>query len=313
MNQTSCMVIFLVIIAVLLSISRRRPPMPREDYMQVPKFLKTKPKLYVFYDSEQNARHWWDFGARNSDLPNRGYTQVAHATLVRTQGADFDIVPLVGRKAVLDILPPAPSAEMLPPALWRVWTIANICAKHGGLVMDGNSTLCVGPSFLPVVQPHAAAVFGVHPDEPVVSPATAVTPGPAPYVGWSATPGNFAWESAAKMWNELLKRGPQAWTAAIARRADLDVFESQRADGISIIRAADGSRLATGKLRDLEDYFGRVSVPADPAQGLLPGTVYVAYDGDALARRYEFQWFVRLSPTQIADSDILWARLAGVN
>ena len=299
----------LVTLAMLLTYFRRRPAIPKEEYIAVPAFAMSKPKLYVFYDSDMNSRNWYDFGARNSIKPNRGYLEVAFEAVSRTQGVDFDIVPLIGRKAVMALFPDSYVAAMqLPPSLWRHWVIANICAKHGGLVLDGNSTLCVGPSFLPVVKRHAAAVFGVYPDEPIVSPATAVAPGPAPYVGWSATPANFAWESAATIWNALVARGPQSWNAAVARRADMEVFEIQRNDGIIVIRSADGSRLANGKRRQLEDYFGRV--PGDPKQKLLPGTIYVAYDGDDLARRYEFNWFLRMSPEQIKGADFVWAKLA---
>ena len=140
------------------------------------KFLE-KPRLYWFVDAETNSRHWWDFGARNSNMPNRGYLQVSLEALKRTQGADFSIVPLIGRSAVLALFPNVDKkVTRLPPALWRRWVIANICNTRGGLVMDANSTLCLGPSFYPLIKDFNTAVFGTDPDEPRVSTATAVAP-----------------------------------------------------------------------------------------------------------------------------------------
>jgi hypothetical protein len=63
-------------------------------------------------------------------------------------------------------------------------------------------------------------------------------------------------------------------------------------------------------MRQLEDLFGRVANPSDPNTALTPGVVYVSYNGDDLARRYEFNWFLRLSKKQIQESDIVWSRLA---
>jgi hypothetical protein len=248
--------------------------------------------------------------SQNSDQPNRGYLQVALDAVKRTQGGDFAIVALIGRNAVLNHIPEAdPQVKQLPPALWRHWAIANLLAAKGGLVMDGNSTLCVGPSFLPSVSRAEAATFGTHPDEPVVNPVTAIAPGPAPYVAWAASPQHPAWKYAADTWNALVLKGPQAWSSAAARRTDMYVWETQKTLGASVIRSADGGRLANGKARQLEDLFGRVGNPSDPRTAIPEGTLFVPYDGDELVRRFEFNWFVRLSKSELMDSDIVWVQL----
>lgn len=272
-----------------------------------------KPTLYWFVDAETNSRHWWDFGARNSTMPNRGYLQVSLEALKRTQGKDFNIVPLIGRDAVFTLLPKTNrKARNLPPALWRRWVIANLCAHYGGLVMDANSTLCLGPSFYPLVKDVDAAMFGTHPDEPRVSTATAVAPGPAPYVGWASTPHNAGWEYAANQVNEVLKRGPQAWTAAVARRQDLAVWEHQKNLGTKVLRAADAGRLPDGRPRDLEDLFGRLrDDDKNPKSAVLPEAVFVSWDGDQLVRRYEFNWFCALSANEVKNTDTVWTKLAG--
>lgn len=299
--------ILVLVIVFLLSLTRRK-----QIKEPLPLLQSTKPKCYVFMDTEVNSRNWWDFGGRNSNQSNRGYLQLTLESLQRTQGRDFEIIPLLGRDAVYSVLPAASqTAKQLPPALWRSWVISNICSTRGGLVIDGNSTLCVGPSFGPVVKPHTAVIFGIYPAEPIANSSTAVAPGAAPYVGWAAQPNHPAWMIAANTWNELVERGPQSWSAASARRADMEVFEKQVEKGIKVIRDADGSRTVNGKQKQLEDYFGRVANPSDPRLELHPGAVYVAYDGDNLERRHEFNWFLRMSPEQIKESDLVWAKLAG--
>jgi len=294
---------------VVVLAAMRRKVLPEEAFITL---LHIKPKIWWLCDSEVNARLPYDFGAPNSTTPNRGYLSIALKRLQDTQGEDFEIQPLIGRAATLAMIPNAnPMALQLPPALWRHYVIANLLANHGGLVMDGDSTLCVGPSFFNVVKDVPAAAFGVNPDEPVVSPATAVAPGPAPYVGWAKESNHPAWMYAANEWNILVARGPQAWSAAIARRMNLEVCEHQRSNGLVILRTPEGSRLASGRMRTMEDLFGRVGEPADPKTTLLPGTIYVSYDGDKLARRYEYNWFLKLSPKQIQESDFIWAKLAG--
>jgi len=270
-------------------------------------------KIYWFVDAETNSRHWWDFGARNSEMPNRGYLQVSLDVLRRTQGRDFDIVPLIGRNAVLALLPKANrKTNRLPPALWRRWVIANLCATYGGLVMDANSTLCLGPSFYPLVKDVNAAMFGTHPDEPRVSTATAIAPGPSPYVGWAALPNNPGWVYAAGQLNDLVNRGPQAWGAAVARRQELAVWEQQATLGTKIIRVADAGRLPDGRPRDLEDLFGRLSDDDNnPKSAILPEAVYMSWDGDQLVRRFEFNWFCALSANDVRNTDTLWTKLAG--
>lgn len=311
-NLESMIVIGFVLLVVALSCMRRNPSMPQPEAF-VP-FLNKKPTLWWFVDAEPNARNWFDFGARMSDAPNRGYLQLAQESLRKTQGRDFDIVPLIGRDAVLRHLPGAdPAAKQLPPALWRSFVIANLLDTHGGLVMDGNSTLCIGPSFYPgigsVGGPNAAT-FGINPDEPVASPA-AVAPGPAPYVGWAAAPHHPAWSYAAQQWNALVTRGAQAWTAAVARRMDQELWETQKTLGAVVLRDAEGGRLQDGRIRTLEDLLGRSSDTTDPKLSITPGTVYIPYNGDDISRRYEFAWFLRMSVDQIKESNLLWAKLAG--
>jgi len=273
--------------------------------------------LTWFCDTEVNARQWFDFGARNSKDVNRGYLQVSLDALRATQSRDFAIQTLVGRDAIIAAIggtvPGADeNAAQLPPALFRLWAVANLCATRGGLVMDGASTLCVGPAFADSLGGVEAATFGVDPDEPVANPTAALTPAPAPYVGYARSARHPGWVHTASVLNAVVAAGPTSWSAALARRIASEIYPQQLARGLTCIRAVDGGRLPNGQARQLEDLLGRVGTPPDPNTALTPGTVYVPFDGDALVRRFEFAWFPRMSAEQIKESDLVWASYAGL-
>lgn len=305
--EIAILIVALLVLVFFLSYYRRRPTIPDEPFLP---FDIGKQTLYWFVDSEPNARHWYDFAGRRSDTPNRGYLEVALEALRRSQGQDYRIVPLIGRlQTMTELVDPNPRAYDLPPILWRCYVIANLAAKKGGLVIDGNSVLTIGPSFKPLVQDSEAALFGVDHDEMLGSDSA---PGPDNYIGYAASPQHPAWTYTLGEYEALVAAGPQAWTAAVARRMPRKVWETQKTKGMECIREADGSRLPHGQLRQLEDYFGRKSDVEDPKQFIDPRAVYVTYDGDALERRYEFNWFLRLSPKQLKETDLLWSKYAGL-
>lgn len=303
-------------LAVFVTVSLRRAGPP--DIVEM-SGMRTggRQRLTWFCDTEVNARQWFDFGARNSKDVNRGYLQVSLDALQATQSRDFAIETLVGRDAIIAAIGGTrpvsdTNAAQLPPALFRLWAVANLCAKRGGLVMDGASTLCVGPAFADTLGGVEAATFGVDPDEPVANPTRAETPAPAPYVGYARSAGHPGWVHTAAVLNAVVEAGPTSWSAALARRISSELYPQQLSRGLTCIREVDGGRLPNGRARQLEDLLGRVGTPPDPNTALTPGTVYVPFDGDALVRRFEFAWFPRMSAEQIKESDLVWASYAGL-
>lgn len=314
--------VLVLVVAVTVSLRRTRLP----DIVETAG-MRTggRQTLTWFCDTEVNARQWFDFGARNSKDVNRGYLHVSLDALRATQSRDFAIQTLVGREAIVaaigetagetagETIPGLTAhAAQLPAALFRLWAVANLCATRGGLVMDGASTLCVGPAFADKLVDVEAATFGVDPDEPVANPTTAFTPAPAPYVGYSRSARHPGWVHTAAVLNAVVAAGPTSWSAALARRVTSELYPQQLARGLSCIREVDGGRLPNGQARQLEDLLGRVGTPPDPNTALTPGTVYVPFDGDALVRRFEFAWFPRMSAEQIKESDLVWASYAGL-
>lgn len=312
-------IVLLLLIVIIIQFSRgsRKSKEMLEDAGTNLTFLSLRPNLWWFVDDEINARNWWDFGARNSKQPNRGYLQIALDVVKKTQGVDFSIHPLIGRDQVTAVLRAAGAkvpkeVNALPATLWRQWAIANLAAYKGGLVMVGDSTLCVGPSFGPVTKNYSAAVFGIFPEE--IRANAYDVPGsvqpPAPWVAWANGPNQTAWMTAASEWTRLVGAGPTGWTAAEIRKKSLSIWTLQVVKDISHIPEADGGRRLDGYERNLEDLLGRVTDSEDEIQTLPSSVLYVPMDGDRLVRSAEYAWFVRMSPQQILESPFAWATIA---
>jgi hypothetical protein len=305
-----------IVCLILVGIVATRLLQKTEGFQTVstsPGLLSLKPKLWWIVEDETNARSWWDFGARNSRKPNRGYLEVALQAAVATQAFDFEIVPLMGRSAVKQLLmeagePLALHADQLPAKMWRQWALANVLAAKGGLVMIGDSTLCIGHSFGPLVKSVDAAVFGITPEEPRALPGANVPS--ANWVGWATRPRHPVWDIAASAWNRVVNAGPTAWSAAEARRIGEHIWFMQKVKEPAVFQAAEGSRKADGTQLTAEDFLGKQVNPLDPKIALGPEVVYVPMDGDALVREYRYSWFVRMSKEQILESNFYWAFLA---
>jgi hypothetical protein len=299
--------ILVLVIAVLVGIFYLKP---RQEGFQSQ--ISLHPTLWWFVDDETNARKWWDFGARNSRKPNRGYLEVALEVVKATQWRDFQIVPLLGRAAVSQVLAEAgetvsPHIQQLPATIWRQWAMANLLAVKGGLAMMGDSTLCVGPSFATVTTGTQCAVFGITPNESRALPGADVPP--AQWVGWSLHPHQPVWDVAATTWNALVAAGPTAWSAAEARRLEEHIWTQQALKSPKRFQAAEGSRKADGTEWTPEDFLGKQN-PVDPKVVLDPAVLYIPMDGDTLVRSYRYSWFVRMSKAQILESNFYWAMLA---
>lgn len=307
---------FVLIMAVIVTVmvylkTKLRCQTRQESFVDT---VLGKPNLWWIVDSEVNSRHWWDFGARNSAVPNKGYLKVALDCLKKTQSRDFSIQVLSGREAVRAVLQSAgvqmpESVNSMPIAIWRQWAIANLLASKGGLAMMGDSTLCIGPALYPHVSGIDAATFGIYPSEASALPGSEQV-GPAPWVGWSKRPAHPGWRLAAEKWNAIALAGPTAWTAADARRENLLIWTEQTHAGVQVLQGVEASRNPDGSERTLEDLFERDSKPQDPKTVIAPETVYIAYDGDALSRMYRYAWFLRMSEDQILESHFIWASLA---
>jgi hypothetical protein len=211
--------------------------------------FQLRPTLWWFVDDETNARSWWDFGARNSTQPNRGYLDVALKAAMATQSFDFNIVPLLGRDAVSKVVREAGEKvpariRQLPAPIWRSWALSALLAAKGGLAMVGDSTLCIGPSFGPLIRDAESALFGITSAEPRAVPGAHVAP--SEWVGWAARPHTPVWDIAASTWTRLVEAGPTSWSAAEARGIQFKIWATQKLKSPAVYQVQEGSRRADG-------------------------------------------------------------------
>ena len=270
----------------------------------------SKPVLWFVVDDQGvNSRRWIDFGARSSHDINIGFLNICRSACLKTQGGDFVVKELLGRRAVSEVIymnrgtVPA-GVEEAPTKVWRAWARAALLTYAGGLYFDGLG-LCLGPSFIDSVRNKDDAVFGTEHDETRVL-ATAAC---GPYAGWASGPNHIGWSGLASFMSDLIQAGPTAWTAAIARNQIAESNATHLVPFMSVIRETEWSRRRDGRAIELEDLLGR-----SPSDEWTPPTaaVYVPLDKERLERDFTYTWFLRLSPEQILDSEsnFLWSSLA---
>ena len=182
-------------------------------------------------------------------------------------------------------------------------------ANAGGLFVDGDSVLFVGPSIKPFIESYDSALFGINPDEPIVSGETALKPGPSSYVGYAKTSKQPAWLEAESEWKILIAAGPPSFTAAIANRSNQKSMMKLRESGVQVVRHAEANRKKDGKYLNLYDIFARSPSRPDNSFDISNKAAYISFDSDLLERSAQLSFILKLSPEQIEESDFLFSRL----
>lgn len=269
-----------------------------------------KSKLwFVVDDIGTNSRNWADFGSRNSREPNVGFLNIAKTRCAVTQGADFEVVELIGRKAVANKIFQSggyvPETHLsVPNYLWRGWARAALLSHLGGLYLDGYS-LCLGPSFKQAIGTKDACVFGIDYNEYRGSGLKAC----GPFAGWSAAKANNAWTALTVALAGLIDAGPLSWTAANAREQLAGWHSKYLSALMPCITDAEWTRNNDGEALEFSDLLGRSLSPEwEPPKS----AIYIPMDIDKLERNVTYKWFMRMSTEQILDpnSIFIWASLA---
>jgi hypothetical protein len=271
-----------------------------------------RPKIWwVLDDSQLNSRQWLDWGARTTHEPNEPYLKIC-LRRARAMFTNFEIHPIIGRVAAHQVLTEAgcivpPDADRAPPALWLAWCRAAFLKHVGGLWLDG-SVLPLGKDLQRLVAKDVLA-FGVDPDEGL-SAVESTSPMAGPSAGWSMRPHHPAWAGLERDFSALINQGDQSWSAAECRRAARFAWDRHAAGVIPIDRRAEVSRDQYGRRLEIDTLLGE-----SEWIGSTEGALWLPLpDGrDKLERATPWLWFLRLSESQIAESDFYWAKLARSN
>lgn len=283
--------------------------------MANPSGLGPKGKLWWYVDDSQaNTKEWLSFEDRATREPNAPYLKLCLRRAHHLWSADFDIVPIVGRRAAIahlagkTAIPEGAESSACPPALWMAWCQSAFLAANGGLWMDGSVLpIGSGAELASRLRRHTILTFGADPDEDLVS-AEQTAPAAGRSAGWAATPGHPMWTGLARDTADTIALGPQSWSSFEARRALRFLWDKHCSGVTSIDRKAEVSRDRFGKRLEHEDLFDTTEWQTGSTEGGL--WVPLPFGRDGLERASKWLWFTRMSEQQIVESDFVWSRLA---
>lgn len=264
----------------------------------------TKPVIWLYYDtSDVSSRQWSDFGARSSRALNLPFLNLCYQSIVK-QNSDLYRIEVIGGLSgaaeLLGDLPPGLQNPLAPVNEAELnYLRAAILAKYGGLWL---SPYCICLKPFGTLPADKTVFFGTDLEETFAGPSGTTVPGfralwtPKPehpmFVEWAAV---CRERVVQKRGGEQI-RGDAKW--------DFIRFSTEYVHtGLVVDPAAEGMRKKNGKRIQLEDLL------ATGTDGNLPFdicayTVYVPFPWKELRDRDMFGWFLRMSESQIKESDL---------
>ncbi len=267
---------------------------------------KELPPLWLYYDTNDvNSRQWADFGARSSNVLNVPFLNLCYGTIVANNGQQYRVEIIGGLAGVAERLGVDAMPTSLAEGIERIgdaeynWIRAAILEKYGGLWLDSTVVALKPFGELPKDQ---LVFFGTDKDQTYAGPRGTATPSlNAIWVPQAGHQVMAQWADAA------YRRLEQRNTGAAARQDEKWDFTAYAAEhpAVTVIPSAELSRnKRTGKRLQLEDLLAagqEGNLPFD-----VPGeAVYVPVPWKELRDRRAFGWFLRMSESQILESDLV--------
>ena len=271
------------------------------------------PLWWIVDNSQVNSRQWLDFGNRDTRQPNEPYLAICLDRARSVLGSDFDVRPLIGRDAVYRALGLSTEdfcikQRNIPPALWMAWCRASLLSRFGGLWMDGSVLVLPAAAGLKAyLDPVKAPVltFGTDAAENLSS---VEVPAAGASTGWAAAPHHPMWSGLERDLIALIDQGPPSWSAPEARQALRTLWDKHCVGMTAVDRGIEVGRDRYGRRLELETLLGETEWTTGSTEG---GMWVIFPDGrDGLDRASPWLWFTRLSKSQIAESNFVWAKLA---
>lgn len=265
-----------------------------------------KPVIWLYYDtSDVNSRDWSDFGARSTRALNIPFLNLCYESIVHKNKDLYRIEVIGGLAGAAELLG---GWEHLPPGLRDPISPVNeaelnylrtaILAKHGGLWLEPYCVCLKGFGKLPEDK---TVFFGTDLDETYAGSAGTNVPGfraiwtpkadHPMFKEWAAV----CYERVAKKRGGDQIRGDVKW--------DFVRFSNEYVQtGLVVDPAAEGMRKKNGKRIQLEDLLASTDgkLPFD----LCDYTTYVPFPWKEMRDREMFSWFLRMSESQIMESDL---------
>jgi hypothetical protein len=265
-----------------------------------------KPVLWIFYDtSVLNSRNYSDFGSRSSRALNLPFLNLCYESIATHNSSLYRIEAIDGLPGLAKLLG---GWDMLPQKLQNplvtlepsdfAWIRSSVLAKSGGLWV-APSTICLRPFGK---LPEKPVFFGTDPDESFSG--TSGTAVPNFQVAWSPSANDPLWVAWEAKSRHRLNTSGGGDTARSADKWEFMALKEMFGDLEIRPLAEVGRKGAAGRRIQLEDLLaaGQEGVPLFE---IGANAVYVTVPLAELRDRRTFGWFLRMSESQIAESDLV--------
>lgn len=277
-------------------------------------FLDTgmeRPPLWIYVnEGDVNARWWADFGARSNRALNIPLYNLCYESIVKHCGAMYRVEVIRGlqdlavRLGGWEALPAPLRNRLAPVGKSEVdWIRSCVLAKWGGLWVS-PTVVCIRD--VPIMPRDTVVGFGT--DWTVDNAGPDGTAGPGSRILWSPAPQHpifVEWERVCRKRIEEAGGGRQVRT---------DFTE----DWARLVGAAGGAQILGRAEVDRKGRSGRRIDTSDllaaGTEGRLPFTVgseayFVPIDIEDMKARRNYGWILKMSETQILESDLVISHL----
>jgi hypothetical protein len=270
-----------------------------------------KPIIWLYYDnSDINTRNWSDFGSRNSSALNIPALNLFYQTIIQQNKNNYHIRVIEGLSGLNTLLSP----DEIPPALQNTatiigqselnWIRSKILCKYSGVWLSPY-TICLRP--LAPLKPNTITFYGTDMNETYQSN----TVPNFHCIANGCEPGHPFFQELERITYERLihKRGGEN----IRRDENWDFIRLTSKNPSSypntIIAIDNDSELSRKSGNGGTKRIQLEDILATGTEGNLPfeigsQSVYVPISWTELRDREMFGWFLKMSESQIMESDI---------
>ena len=262
----------------------------------------TTPTVWIYIDDTHvNSRWWADFGARSSRVYNMPFLNLCYQTIVRACGTKYHVEVINGLADAEHRLGglPYPMRNKKLPLRDEEMTYLKVAflEKYGGLWMT-PATICVRA--FPELPIDKVVLFGSDPLETYAGPEGTFIPNQ--HALWSPKPKHPFFAQWKSILEERIERQPGGKEIRSDKNWDI-LFVGTGKEDIVVMSNAELTRKKGGRKIELEDLLA-AGTDGDIPFIVQPETVYVPFPWPELLRRRMYGWFLRLSETQIMESDL---------
>lgn len=307
---TNLFVLLLILFIITYFYNVYKSKLEKEDvkfsYDEIKRFLNekhNKPILWIFLNYEKNARNWDSFYSRNSFALNQGYLFLTVRTIVEKCKDDFHIC-LIDDNVFYKLLNEEIFKNMNKKSAHhktyvRIYGICQLLYTYGGLFVPASFVCFQNLSHLMSRPKMFVGEFKGFRKDRSFTPCYK-------FMGCEKENGEMG-----KLLDYLKKDLISDYTAEPEFVGKVSIWLDYhiKQGGIQLISGTQlGTKSRKGKPIDLEDFLS-----TDYIDMRLKNILGVYVPQEELLKRIQYGWFVRMSPTQVLESNTFVGKLLLIN